>query len=109
MWKVEFLNDKVEKEFLELPNHLQAKGFILFGVLEARGNNIGEPITKSLGGGLFELRIKADGDIARSIYFYEIGKRIIILASFVKKTQKTPNHIIDLAKQRLKDYKNGNN
>ena len=73
-----------------------------------RGNTLGEPYTKSLKGGLFEIRIKSDEGIARSIYCYEIGKRIIILLTFVKKTQKTPKSILNLAEQRLKEFKDGN-
>ncbi|WP_336296823.1 type II toxin-antitoxin system RelE/ParE family toxin [Campylobacter sp. RM16187] len=57
------------------------------------------------------MRIKSDEGIegiARSIYCYEIGKRIIILLTFVKKTQKTPKSILNLAEQRLKEFKDGN-
>nr|WP_258032941.1 type II toxin-antitoxin system RelE/ParE family toxin [Campylobacter concisus] len=37
---------------------------------------------------MFEIRIKPDEGIARSIYCYEIGKRIIILLNFVKKRKR---------------------
>ena len=80
----------------------------MFELLEARGNTLGEPYTKSIKDGLFEIRIKSDEGIARSIYCYEIGKRIIILLTFVKKTQKTPKSILNLAEQRLKEFKDGN-
>ncbi|WP_230853965.1 type II toxin-antitoxin system RelE/ParE family toxin [Campylobacter concisus] len=60
----------------------------MFELLEARGNTLGEPYTKSLKGGLFEIRIKSDEGIARSIYCYEMGKRIIILLTFVKKCKR---------------------
>ena len=80
----------------------------MFELLEARGNTLGEPYTKSLNDGLFEIRIKSDEGIAKSIYCYEIGKRIIILLTFVKKTQKTPKSILNLAEQRLKEFKDGN-
>ena len=80
----------------------------MFELLEARGNTLGEPYTKSLKDGLFEIRIKSDEGIARSIYCYEIGKRIIILLTFVKKTQKIPKSILNLAEQRLKEFKDGN-
>ena len=80
----------------------------MFELLEARGNTMGEPYTKSLKDGLFEIRIKSDEGIARSIYCYEIGKKIIILLTFVKKTQKTPKSILNLAEQRLKEFKDGN-
>ena len=79
----------------------------MFELLEARGNTLGEPYTKSLNDGLFEIRIKVEDGIARSIYCYEVGRRIIILLSFVKKTQKTPRAVLNLAKQRLKEFKNG--
>jgi phage-related protein len=36
-----------------------------------------------------------------------IGKRIIILHGFIKKTQKTPIHEIKIAKQRLKELEYG--
>ena len=80
----------------------------MFELLEARGNTLGEPYTKSLKDGLFEIRIKSDEGIARSIYCYEIGKKIIILLTFVKKTQKTPKSILNLSEQRLKEFKDGN-
>lgn len=80
----------------------------MFELLEARGNTLGEPYTKSLNDGLFEIRIKSDEGIAKSIYCYEIGKRIIILLTFVKKTQKTPKSILNLAEQRLREFKDGN-
>lgn len=80
----------------------------MFELLEARGNTMGEPYTKSLKDGPFEIRIKSDERIARSIYCYEIGKRIIILLTFVKKTQKIPKSILNLAEQRLKEFKDGN-
>ncbi|WP_462109224.1 type II toxin-antitoxin system RelE/ParE family toxin [Campylobacter concisus] len=73
-----------------------------------RDNTLGEPYTKSLKGGLFEIRIKSDEGIARSIYCYEMGKRIIILLTFVKKTQKISKSILNLAEQRLKEFKDGN-
>ncbi|WP_442868060.1 type II toxin-antitoxin system RelE/ParE family toxin [Campylobacter sp. JMF_06 NA1] len=57
---------------------------------------------------MFEIRIIADKDIARSLYTYEIGKKIIILTIFVKKTEKTPNDKIELALKRLKEWKNEN-
>ena len=69
---------------------------------------MGEPYTKSIKDGLLEMRIKSDEGIARSIYCYEIGKRIIILLTFVKKTQKTPKSILNLAEQRLKELRDEN-
>ncbi|WP_267284079.1 type II toxin-antitoxin system RelE/ParE family toxin [Acinetobacter pittii] len=38
--------------------------------------------------GLFELRLKSQECIARVMYCTLVGKRIVMLHSFVKKTQK---------------------
>ena len=108
MWSVEFANEAIKDEFLGLPVGLRQRGYKMFELLEARSNTLGEPYTKSIKDGLFEIRIKSDEGIARSIYCYEIGKRIIILLTFVKKTQKTPKSILNLAEQRLKEFKDGN-
>ena len=108
MWSVEFASEAIKDEFLELPTGLRQRGYKMFELLEARGNTLGEPYTKSLNDGLFEIRIKSDEGIARSIYCYEIGKKIIILLTFVKKTQKTPKSILNLAERRLKELKEGN-
>ena len=39
--------------------------------------------------------------IARAIYFAATGRRLIVVRAFVKKSQKTPNHEIELAKIRM--------
>ena len=88
MWSVEFANEAIKDEFLGLPVGLRQRDYKIFELLETRGNTLGEPYTKSLKGGLFEIRIKSDEGIARSIYCYEMGKRIIILLTFVKKRKR---------------------
>ncbi|NJL51936.1 MAG: type II toxin-antitoxin system RelE/ParE family toxin [Hydrococcus sp. SU_1_0] len=60
---------------------------------------IGKPYTAPLGGGLFEIRAKGKEGIGRSFYCTVKGQEIIILHSFVKKTQKTPKKELDLAKK----------
>jgi phage-related protein len=67
--------------------------------LQDRGYNLRPPHTDSLGDQLFELRTQHRGNIYRNIFIYRSGE-IIILESFVKKTQKTPKRHIDDAKQR---------
>ena len=51
----------------------------------AVGPNPGELHTKAFGGGLFELRLKGAEGIARVFFCTVIGKRIVMLHSFVKK------------------------
>ena len=70
------------------------------------GADLGMPYTRSLGGGLFELRVKAQEGIGRAFFCYVVNKRVIILHGFIKKTQKTPLQELQLAKERLKKVKN---
>ena len=43
--------------------------------------------------------------IARAIYVTATGRRVVILRVFVKKTQKTPAHELELARQRAKEVR----
>lgn len=58
--------------------------------MTAVGPNLGPPHTDSFGEGLFELRLKGAEGIARVFFCALIGRRIMMLHSFVKKTRKTP-------------------
>jgi phage-related protein len=71
--------------------------------LQAQGNQLRSPHTDSLGDGLFELRTPYKGMIFRHLFCFHPSKKghIIVLRSFEKKTQKTPQAHIDLARQRM--------
>jgi phage-related protein len=56
----------------------------------AIGPNLGEPHTKAFGNSMFELRLKGAEGIARVFYCTLVGKRIVMLHSFVKKSERTP-------------------
>ena len=58
-----------------------------------------------LGGKLWELRITGKNGIARAIYVTATGQRVVIVRIFVKKTQKTPQRELELARQRAKEVK----
>lgn len=70
-------------------------------------NLIGEPLVKSLGSSLFEVRstLSSSKRIAR-IFFCVFHKKIILLHAFIKKTQKTPDKEIELARKRQVSLKN---
>jgi phage-related protein len=61
------------------------------------------PYCRSLGNGLWEVRINlTDGKIGRVI-FCVIRERMVLLHGFIKKTQKTPANDIKLALKRMKE------
>lgn len=93
-----------EEFILSLDTKMQAKMFRELELLETFGNELREPHSKSLGDGIYEIRAKVASDITRVLYFFVVNKKIILTNGFVKKTQKTPDNEIALAKKYRKDY-----
>jgi phage-related protein len=54
------------------------------------------------------LRLKGGEGIARVFFCTLVGKRIVMLHSFVKKSAKTPRRELDIAEARLKETKHAN-
>ena len=107
-WTVEFLNNNVEAEFLLLPKDLQARLVRVTDLIESQGlENLGMPHVRHLQDKIWEIRGKGASGIARALYVTVVGKRVIILRAFVKKTQKTPAGEILLAMSRMKEIDHG--
>ena len=76
----------------------------LIDVVERHGlEQLREPHVKHLDGKLWELRVKASEGIARGIYVTQVGRRVVVLHVFVKKSQKTPSRAMTLARNRMED------
>ncbi len=67
------------------------------------GSNLGLPHTKKIEKELFELLVKGKEGIARVFFCMKIGRKIIMLHSFIKKSQKTPKKEIEIARGRKKE------
>jgi len=74
--------------------------------MELYGPDLGMPHTRAIGEGLYELRLKAAEGIARVFYCTIVGKKIVMLHQFIKKTDKTPPKELEIARRRLKEVKN---
>ena len=98
-------SESVQEQILDLPDTLAARYVVLTRRLVAIGPNFGEPHTKAFGDGLFELRLKGDEGIARVLFCTQIGKRIVVLHSFIKKSDRTLRRELDVALTRLKEMK----
>ncbi|MEK6631868.1 MAG: type II toxin-antitoxin system RelE/ParE family toxin, partial [Nitrospirota bacterium] len=61
--------------------------------------------TRAMGDGLFELRLKAAEGIARVFYCTLVGRRVVMLHQFVKKSEKTPRRELLIARSRMKEVK----
>lgn len=93
-----------EEFILRQDKKMQAKIFLVLEFPEERGPALREPFSKALGDGIFEVRAKQGSDISRVLYFFVVGKKIILTNGFVKRTQKTPQQEIDRAKRYRLDY-----
>ncbi|CAN1563514.1 COG4679 Phage-related protein [Burkholderiaceae bacterium] len=90
---------------MTLPAALQARYIGLTNRMLEFGPHLGLPHTDAFGGGLFELRLKGAEGIARVFFCTMVEQEIVMLHSFIKKTQKTPEKELKLAKQRMKEIK----
>ncbi|MDD4566023.1 MAG: type II toxin-antitoxin system RelE/ParE family toxin [Eubacteriales bacterium] len=95
-----------EQFILSQDTKMRAKIFRLIELLEWQGNELREPYSKALGDGILEIRAQQGANITRVLYFFVIGRKIILTNGFVKKTQKTPQGEIDIAKKYRDEYIN---
>lgn len=86
------------KEFLfSLDIKMRAKMVRTIELLGKNGPELREPYSKYLGENIFELRAKQGSDISRVMYFFVVGRRVILTNGFIKKTQKTPRAELEKA------------
>ena len=83
---------------------MSAKVYRLLGMIEKNGPELREPYSSHLDDGIFELRAKFSSNITRVLYFFYIGKKVVVTNGFVKKSQKTPLSEINRAKKYRADY-----
>jgi len=102
-WSIEYANRDAEQFILELPSGLAAKYFQLTDLMLEFGSNLGMPHSRALSGGLFELRVKGQEGIARIFYCTLVGRRIVMLHGFIKKSQKTPDKELKVARRRMSE------
>jgi phage-related protein len=101
---VEILNETVGAEIKALPADMQARFLRLAErICQVGLESLGEPHVKHLQGKLWEMRLIGRDGIARALYVTAIGKRVVVVSTFVKKTQRTPRAEIELALRRAKE------
>lgn len=106
MWSVGFFNDTAIAEVRNLPKDLQSKFQRIVEMIESQGlERMREPYVKHLKDKLWEMRLSGKDGIARSLYVTAVGRRVVVLRTFVKKTEKTPRREIEIALERAKDVR----
>jgi phage-related protein len=84
-----------------LPNRERAKLFRVLKLLQEYGVLLAMPHALPLEKGLWELRAGSN----RDFYFAYLGRHMIILHCYVKKSHKTPVQEINIALKRMGEYK----
>ncbi len=100
-WTVETVT-VVDAEIAALPVALCAWLLRLLETVENVGlETLRAPHVKHPDGKLSELRLRADGGIARGIYVTATGRRVVVYV-FAKKSRKTPRRALATARERWK-------
>lgn len=107
-YTIVYYSEAVQEHILELPDSLAARYIVLTRRMVALGPNLGVPHTKAIGSGLFELRLKGAEGIACVFFCTLVGRRIVMLHSFIKKSDKTPPREREIAEARMKEVKHEN-
>jgi phage-related protein len=103
-WSVLFVNAIAQAELDALPADMRARfGRIVMLIQDHGLEKVREPYVKHLEDKLWEMRLSGRDGIARSIYMTASGRRVVILRTFVKKTEKTPKRELELAQERAKE------
>lgn len=92
-WTV-YLSEEVEQWIKTLT---PAETRTVYGVIErlrARGNQLGMPLSRALGDGLYELRFNLSNTARRITYTYDPGRQIITLTTFRKQRQNERREIL---------------
>jgi phage-related protein len=106
-WQITYYNARVQRDVWAMPVGIVADYLRLTEAMALYGADLRMPHSRAMGGGLFELRPKGSEGIGRVFYCTQVGKTIVVLHSFVKKTQETPDTEMRVARKRLKDVQHG--
>src|SRR5271170_5027050 len=103
-WSVEFLDQNVKSTLDAFPLDIRASFQRIVELIQTHGlERVHEPYVKHLEGPLWEMRLSGRSGIARAVYVTAIGKRVVVVHVFGKKTQKTPRREIVTALKRAKE------
>ena len=66
------------------------------------------PVCKPFGNGIYEVRTSlAQNRIARVLFYIDKKGRMVLLHGFIKKTRKTPDEDLDLARRNKNRHQRG--
>jgi len=106
-FEVSYFHERVLNEVQSWPVDVLADYARLIELLTEHGPSLRMPHSRAFGDGLFEVRPRGRSGIGRAFYCFLLGKRVVVLHAFIKKTQQTPDKELNLARKRLKEVLHG--
>ena len=89
-YSITYFHSRVKAEIESWPYGILADYARILELLMEFWPNLRMPHSRAIGGGLFELRPRGREGIGRVFYCFVIGRSVVILNAFVKKTPETP-------------------
>ena len=102
-YSLHYFHAKVQTAIEAWPGDVLADYARLVELLIEYGPDLRLPHSRTMGGGLFELRPRGRSGTGRALYCFLTGQRVIVLHAFMKKTQKTPDQDLKKARERMKE------
>ncbi|KWB93599.1 type II toxin-antitoxin system RelE/ParE family toxin [Burkholderia ubonensis] len=106
-WTIVYYNERVKRDVFAFPAGILANYLRLLDLMQEFGADLQMPHSRAMGNGLFELRPNGREGIGRVFYCTHVGRQVVVLHSFVKKTQETPPQELRIAQARLREVRNG--
>lgn len=105
--EIEYVHPRVLAEIESWPVDVLADDARFAELLTEYGPNLRLPRSRSMGEGLFELRPRGRSGIGRAMSCYLVGRRVVVVHAFIKKTQQTPDQDLKIARRRVKELHHG--
>jgi phage-related protein len=102
-YEVEYFHPRILAAIESWPVDVLADYARLVELLIQYGPNLRLPHSRAMGNGLFELRPKGRTGIGRAFYCFLVGKRVVVVHAFIKKTQQTPDKELKIARRRVQE------
>ena len=100
---VSYFHERVLNEVQSWPVDVLADYARLIELLTEHGPSLRMPHSRAFGDGLFEVRPRGRSGIGRAFYCFLLGKRVVVLHAFIKKTQTTPQKELQIANKCMKE------
>lgn len=106
-FEIEYFHERVLAEVESWPVDVLADYARLIELLAEHGPSLRLPHSRAFGDGLFELRPRGRSGIGRAFYCFMVGRRVVVLHAFIKKSQETSDRELRLARKRRKELEDG--